>query len=106
MIATLSDLKAQLNITSDLDDDLLTRKIAAAQNHVKSWLGYKIETKFGGSDQEPIPPALVEAVLQLAAHWNENREAVLVGVSAMDLPHGVMEILREYRLWWSKPSGG
>ncbi|MCO5131206.1 MAG: head-tail connector protein [Xanthobacteraceae bacterium] len=109
MIATLANLKAQLNVTSDLDDTLLTRKLAAAQNYVESWLGYKIETEYPPTDGEPpvstVPPALVEAVLQLAAHWYENREATLVGVTAQDLSHGVSDVIREYRRWWSKPDG-
>lgn len=104
MIATLADAKAQLNVTSNLDDTLLTRKISAAQDYVEACLGYEIESVYGGEDQKPIPPALVEAVLQLAAHWYENREATLVGISAQQLPHGVSDIIREYRRWWSTPN--
>lgn len=103
MIATLADVKAQLNVTSDIDDTLLTRKISAAQDYVEAWLGYKIESVYGGEGQEEVPPALVEAVLQLVGHWYENREATLVGVSAQQLPHGVSDIIREYRRWWSTP---
>ncbi len=103
MIATLAEVKAQLNVTSNIDDTLLNRKLAAAQDYIEAWLGYKIESIYGGLDQEAIPPALVEAVLQLAAHWYENREASLVGVSAMHLPHGASDVIREYRRWWSAP---
>jgi uncharacterized phage protein (predicted DNA packaging) len=99
MIVALDDVKEHLNQLSDADDDLIKRKIAAAQNHVESLLGFKIEARFGGQDQDPVPPALIECVCQLAAHWYENREAALVGVNAQTLPFGVWDIVNEYRDW-------
>ena len=101
-IVTLAQLKEQLNITDDLgadDDALLGRKIDAAQNHIERLLGFKIGETYGGSEQDAIPPSLAEAVLQLAAHWYENRDATLVGVTAQELPFGVWDIVREYREW-------
>lgn len=97
-IVTLTDLKAQLSFTDDIgtdDDALLTGKIDAAQNHIERLLGFKIEETFGGDGQDPIPPALSEAVLQLSAHWYENREAA--SDSLRELPFGVREIVTEYR---------
>jgi Phage QLRG family, putative DNA packaging. len=99
-IVTLIQLKEQLAFSDDLgvvDDDLLARKLAAAQNHIERLLGYKIEETFGGDGQEPIPPALVEAVSQLAAWWYEQREAVNVGNIVTSVPFGVAEIVIEYR---------
>ncbi|MFS8123772.1 head-tail connector protein [Rhizobium sp. BR 250] len=100
MIVSLTELKQQLNLTPDFgtdDDGLLERKISAAQNHVERLLGFQIEETYGGTDQDEIPPALVEAVCQLAAHWFENREATLVGVNGQELPFGVWQIVNEYR---------
>lgn len=102
MIVTVEELREQLNLTDDLgtgDDELLARKIAAAQGHIERLLGFKIEDTYGGEDQDEIPAPLVEAVLQLAAHWYENREASLVGVSGQELPFGVWSIVNEYREW-------
>lgn len=99
-ILTVPQLKEQINFTDDLgssDDALLARKIAAAQDHIERLLGFKIETRYGGEGKEPVPAALVEAVTMLAAHWYENREASLIGISAQDLPFGVWPIVNEYR---------
>ena len=100
MIVDVAILKQQLNATGipGTDDDaLIERKIDAAQNHIERLLGFKIEETYGGPDQEKIPPALVEAVCQLAAHWFENREATLIGVNGQELPFGVWQIVNEYR---------
>ena len=99
-IVTRDELKEQLAFTEDLgeiDDELLDRKLAAAQNHIERLLGYKIEASFGGEGQEPVPPALAEAVCQLAAWWYESREAVNVGNIVTSIPYGVSEIVTEYR---------
>ncbi|MBP2611413.1 head-tail connector protein [Agrobacterium pusense] len=97
MIVTTEQMKAQLNILSSEDDEIIERKIEAAQNHIERLLGFKIEETYGGTDQEEIPPALIEAVCQLAAHWFENREAALVGVSGEDPPFGLWQIVNEFR---------
>jgi hypothetical protein len=101
-IVTVDQLKEQLNLTDDLgsgDDALLGRKISAAQNHIERLIGFKIEETYGGVGQDPIPPALVECVCQLAAHWYENREGTVVGATAQTLPFGLVEIVREFREW-------
>lgn len=97
-VADLAGLKEQLSFTDDIgeaDDALLQRKLDAAQNHVERLLGFKIEDIFGGTGQEPVPAVLIEAVLQLAAHWYDNREAGSEAVR--ELPFGVREIVTEYR---------
>ena len=102
-IATLEQLKGQLNITPDIgtaDDAMLQRKLAAAQTHIERLLGYRIEEQFQPAGEPPastVPPALVEAVLQLAAWWYEAREAASEG--AHEVPFGVREIVTEYRGW-------
>ncbi|MEW9522374.1 phage head-tail connector protein [Agrobacterium radiobacter] len=99
MIISVDQIKEQLNIDAadNSDDALLSRKIGAAQDHVERLLGFKISERYGGADQEAIPAALIEAVSQLAAHWYENREASVIGMSATALPFGVQDIIREYR---------
>lgn len=98
MIATLDDLKGHLAFTDDIgdaDDALLTQKLTAAQAYVDRLLGFEIDATYGGQDQEAVPEPLKEAVLQLAAHWYENREGV--AESLRELPFGVTEIITEFR---------
>lgn len=92
-----SDLKNQLGLTLDQTDDnaLIQDKIDAAENHIDRLLGYSMRTRF--LTVEGIPPALKEAVLQLAAWWFENREAATD--MSRELPFGVREIVTEYREW-------
>lgn len=103
-IVSLDQVKAQLNQTLDLDDVLITQKIGAAQDHLEHLLGFKIDATTypdvgGVTFPATVPPALAECVCQLAAHWYENREAVLVGVNAQALPIGVDDVVREFRNW-------
>lgn len=98
-IVTLDQLKEQVGHIPGfvmIDDDMLTRKIAAAQNHIERLLGFRIEVQFGGDDQDPVPPALIEAVCQLAAWWYDQREAAAEGATR-SVPFGVSEIVNEYR---------
>lgn len=94
-IITLEGMKANLGLTPDQDEDdvLILGKIEAAQNHIERLLGFRIEERFPAD----IPPALREAVMQLAAWWFENREAATD--LTRELPFGVRDIVTEYRGW-------
>lgn len=96
MIVTVDQAKAHMNIVGDDDNDLITSKIEAAESYVNRRLGFVMATEYAA---DAAPPDLVEAVLQIIAHWYENREGVLVGVGAQTLPHGVDDIIREHRNW-------
>ena len=90
-VIQVDDLKAHLNVTTDTDDALLAEKIEAAE----SWVA-----AFTGADwppTDPVPGALKEAIRQLAAHLYENREASLVGITATELPFGLLDLLAPYR---------
>lgn len=87
----VADLKAHLNLTTDTDDALLTKKIAAAE----AWI-----VKYTGEEMpEVVEDDLKEAVRQLAAHLYENREATLIGITASELPFGLLDLLAPYRAW-------
>ncbi|WP_457660948.1 head-tail connector protein [Sinorhizobium medicae] len=91
-IVTLDDMKSHLGITDAASDSLIAGKIDAAQAHLETLLGYVITEEF-----TTVPDDLKDAVRQLAASWFENREAVTVGISAMETPLSFWDIVRERR---------
>lgn len=54
-----------------------------------------ITTGYGAAAD--VPEAIKVAVMLLAAHFYENREATLVGVSASSLPLGVSALIKPFR---------
>lgn len=102
-IMTLSLFKAHLGTDDLLDenalgnlasgtDELLQHYLDAAETWASGYLGLPL------SDFQPAIPADVkQAILQVAAHYYQNREAALIGVNAYDLPYGIDELLRKYR---------
>lgn len=88
---TLTDAKAHLNVTTDDDDALITSKLATATDWVALYTGADI------TDATPAP--VNEAILQLTGHLYASREAVLIGVTAQELPMGFLALLEPYRAW-------
>ena len=94
MIVTVEQLRQQLNLDTDMEDDtFLAGKISAAESWIEAFIGEPL------ADIDPLPGAIPEAVLQLAAHLFANREAVIVGVSASQMPFGVIDLIRPWRAW-------
>jgi uncharacterized phage protein (predicted DNA packaging) len=85
--------KAHMNVVGTDDDTLIASKIEAAEAWIDRWLSEPM------ADMEEVPADLKQAVLMLAAHFYENREATLVGLSAEDVPLGVWDILTQHREW-------
>lgn len=71
---------------SDMDDVLLNGLYYSAKEHVASLLGHQ---NFGD--------AAHQAVLMLAAHWYENREASISGTIITSVPLGFDDLIRESR---------
>lgn len=96
-IVTLDDMKEHLALTGDQQDDdmLIQLKLDAAQSLIERMLGYGLIDRFGLI--HAVPADLREAVMQLAAWWFENREAVIE--RGAPLPFGVAEIVEANRDW-------
>lgn len=100
MSVDLTAAKQHLNLTTSDDDAVVTRLLAAALDWLQSRLGYKISERY----PDATPPALDQCILMMVAHWYANREATLVGVSAVALPFGVVDIVNDWRDWsWGEP---
>ncbi|MCO5163537.1 MAG: head-tail connector protein [Mesorhizobium sp.] len=94
MIVSVETLRQQLNLDAGIEDDtFLAGKIGAAESWIEAFIGEPL------ADLDPMPGAIREAILQLAAHLFSNREAVLVGVSAQPVPFGVVDLIRPWRKW-------
>lgn len=88
---TVPELKAQLNLDHDLDDALLSHQIEAAEAHVASFIGSPLTA--------PLPAAIRQAVLMLAAYWYETRETAQAGGAPSAVPFGVYDLLQPHRVW-------
>ena len=53
-----------------------------------------------GPDHGSVPDSLCAAVKLLAAHLFENREATIIGTSAIVLPLGVERLIASFRVPW------
>ncbi len=93
-MTAISDLKAQLNITDEADDDMLERCLSAAEAFTASYVGGETPVAYADA-----PADLRQAILLLAAHWFENREATLIGINATELPLGFYELANSHREW-------
>ena len=107
-VVSLADMKAELGITTNTDDNIITAKINSAQAHLEALLGYQIEERWPDEGEPPtsmVPADIIAAVKMLTAGWFENRESSLVGVSGMEVPHGVWESVDNRRNYWGHPHG-
>lgn len=99
----LEDMKEVLGLSpdQDADDMVIQRKVEAAEDHINRMLGFQMRVRYPAPADDPVastvPASLREAVVQLAAWWFENREAVTD--MSRELPFGVREIVTEYREW-------
>lgn len=94
MALSVEVLREHLNDVPDADS-VLDRILAAAIAHTERQLGFEIDdaTEF----PDGTPADVEQAVLMLGAHWYENREASVIGVSAQSVPFGYREIVAEHR---------
>lgn len=53
-----------------------------------------------GADAYDVPSDLKGAVLMLAAHLYENREASIIGMAVNEMPMGVEDAIQTYRTRW------
>jgi uncharacterized phage protein (predicted DNA packaging) len=92
-VLEIDDLKAHLNISDDVDDQLIAARIEAAEAFVDRWIATPL------AELDPVPPDLKQAVRLLVGHWYENREATLVGVGAEQVPLGFWDLITPHRVW-------
>lgn len=88
---TLTDLKAHLNITTEIDDELLGDKIKAASEYIAAWIAPLTE-------DDPVPEVLKEATRKLAADFYEHRESS-ANEPSIPTEFEVFALIMPYRDW-------
>lgn len=91
----LATAKQHLNVTTDVDDAVITRLIGVAQNWLENQLGYSLAEEY----PDEIPGAVEHAILLMVGHYYANREATTVGTTGTPLPLGVSDIVNDWRKW-------
>jgi uncharacterized phage protein (predicted DNA packaging) len=74
----LAPVKANLILTHNEDDELITSMIAAAAAYAESYQ-HRAAGYYGGAD---MPPTTERAVIMLASHWYESRDGSTGGFYA------------------------
>lgn len=89
-ILTLAEVKTHLRVGSDTSEDaLITTYITAAREFAE---GYQNRV-FVGEEAETMNGMEKEACLLLIGHFYENRQAVVLGVTAAEVPFAVKALL-------------
>lgn len=94
-MTVLADLKSQLSLSEDeAEDDFLSAKIAAAEAFTTAAIGAEELLTYADA-----APDVQQAILMLAAHWFENREASLAEGNLSEVPIGYRELVSSHRQW-------
>lgn len=54
-----------------------------------------------GDGPDDVPRAIRQGMLLLIGHWYANRESVVTGTIATEVPMGVDALWAPYRVWWA-----
>jgi len=95
MAMDLDMLKKQVNVDFDADDEYLLQLLGSAQDAVLNMTNRtsaELITLGGGVWPNPLQ----HAVLMLASHWYNQREAV-ASVSSQEVPYGISFLVKPYR---------
>lgn len=93
-MSSLDMLKRHLNLIATNDDDeLLSLFVESAIEHTRLVIG--AETL----DFETAPAPIRLAIVMLAAHHYENREATIAGMGINPVPFGYLDLCAAYRAW-------
>ncbi|GAL18527.1 hypothetical protein JCM19235_1950 [Vibrio maritimus] len=104
----MQEVKTHLNLDSadTSEDGYLTILLHAALLQVSNDTNRTLYPEGQTPDTTKVNPivitkALVVAALLLVAHWYENREAVVVGVSVTNTPYAYTMLIGSHRVYQS-----
>lgn len=94
----LARVKLHLRVDGDEEDQVITGYVEAAKSHVAMHCDrVLVEADPAGPEEMGLTPDVEQAILLLVGHWYANREAVVIGASASDIPLAVDRLL-----WYRK----
>lgn len=82
----------------DADPPALVRNADASWPSVGDEVNPIVVTYVAGFD--PLPADIKQAILMLVASWYSNRETLLMGSTAAEMPMGTMALLQNHRAFW------
>ena len=94
-------------LTNDLDYYLDLDSHPAALSPARYWPATAHRTNavrvryIAGGEAADVPQAFKTAICGLAAFWYEQREPVVIGVSAMNVPYHVTRLINSIKYWGS-----
>ena len=100
-VLLLSQVKANLILEHDADDNLLLGFIRAALSYAESYQ----HRPAGYYNKNPLPPTTEQAVLMLSSHFYESRDGSTAGFFGDNVPAGrqvwdtVNMLMRLERRW-------
>jgi len=89
----LSLIKLHLRVDGDEEDGLIGSYLSAAVEYVQQHCDRRLVDVPEGPEQMALTDDVKQAILLLVGHWYANRESVVVGVSAAEVPMGVPALL-------------
>ncbi|MFI3308931.1 head-tail connector protein [Ewingella allii] len=103
----LNTVKAHCRVDADftLDDELFKIYSGSAKRHVEKWTRRKLyqaidEPGFAEDDDALLlDDDIRSAMLLCIGHWYANREGVVIGETAVNLPLAVQALLQPYRIY-------
>lgn len=97
----LEYVKTYLRVDSDAEDALIAAFITAAREFAERYenrmLAARSAEDVAGVDYFPISELEKAAILMFIGHLYENRETVVVGNAAVEMPLGAKRLLDMYR---------
>lgn len=96
---SLEQLKAQMRVEIDVEDELIRLYGDAAMRSALTYIrrsAEELEALHREDGGEGLPPDFKVAVLLLAAHYYRVREAV-TSISSLPVPYGLEYLLRPWR---------
>jgi uncharacterized phiE125 gp8 family phage protein len=91
-----TDFRVLRGVTTDIVPEV--GKSWPVTHPLETAVHVELDAQGFGERWEDVPESLRHAVLLLIGHWYTNREAIAVGVTAMEMPMAVEALIAPWRV--------